>query len=287
MILNLDCIPCLLNQALKTASLAWAELPDVKKKSLLNEIMLILQDDSIMDMLPAKTGRRVYRKVGEYLGNDDIYKEIKTRSNAMAMALFPRLEEKVLESSNALKTAATIAILGNLIDFGANLQYDLDYELERLHLAIDHFDALEASLRGASSLLYIGDNAGEIIFDKVFLQEIKRRYPVKIFFSVRSGPIINDALLDDALFAGIDEFSELVEGTASPGIILDEASERFREIYFSADLIISKGQGNFESLSERPRSENIFFLLKAKCKLMEDYFHVPLGSSILAHWQSL
>ena len=104
-------------------------------------------------------------------------------------------------------------------------------------------------------------------------------------FSVRAGPIINDATAEDAKAAGIDRLATIIEGTQSPGVILDEASAEFKRAYMLADVIIAKGQGNFEALSEQPKSENIFFLLMAKCEIMEEYFHVPVGSAILAHWK--
>jgi uncharacterized protein with ATP-grasp and redox domains len=144
---------------------------------------------------------------------------------------------------------------------------------------------LRAELARAKTLLYIGDNAGEVFFDKVFLEEILRGFRIKVVFSVRAGPIINDATAEDAKAAGIDRLATIIEGTQSPGVILDEATPEFTRAYKSADLIVAKGQGNFEALSERPRSENIFFLLMVKCEIMEEYFHVPVGSAILAHWK--
>ncbi|MBN2152792.1 MAG: DUF89 family protein, partial [Candidatus Lokiarchaeota archaeon] len=116
---------------------------------------------------------------------------------------------------------------------------------------------------------------------------ILREFSIKVVFAVRAGPIINDATVDDARAAGIGDLATVIEGTQSPGIILDEATPGFISAYKAADVIIAKGQGNFESLSEQPRSENIFFLLMAKCEIMEEYFHVPVGSAVLAHWKRM
>jgi len=254
---------------------------------LLNEVMSILQDDKIIDEIPAKTGRKVYFKISEFVGITDIFKDFKQDSNSIAANLYPDLKQLVRNNENPLKTAAKIAILGNYIDLGTNVEYDLENELGNLTLKVDDFNVLNDELENAKKVLYIADNAGEIFFDKVFIEEILANFNVEIYFSIRGGPIINDATLEDAIIAGLDKICKIVEGTQSPGIILDEASPEFLNIYKKADVIISKGQGNFESLSDRPKIENIFFLLKAKCNLMEKYFKVPIGSSILASIQYL
>lgn len=255
------------------------------KKGLLNRVMAILTDDKVMEQLPAKTGRDVYTLIGEYLQDPDIYKEVKHRSNDEARRLYPIAKARVAASSDPLKTAANVAIVGNLIDLGTDHHSDLQAEIDTLRLVVDHFDSLKAELAHAKTLLYIADNAGEIFFDKVFLEEILREFRMKLVFSVRAGPIINDATTDDAKVAGIDGLATIIDGTKSPGILLEEATPEFTKAYKSADVIIAKGQGNFETLSERPRSENLFFLLMAKCAIMEEYFHVPVGSAILAHWK--
>ncbi|MFX0101198.1 MAG: DUF89 domain-containing protein [Candidatus Hodarchaeota archaeon] len=283
----LQCIPCLLNQSLKAIAHSDKELTKIKKKALLNEIMDILKEDELLDLLPAKTGQRVYMKISKFLGITDVFRQSKLIANENGERLYPALKKMVASSDDPLKTAANIAIIGNLIDHGADLQYDLDKEMDQLHLEIDHFEQLKEELGKAKVVLFLGDNTGEIYFDKVFIEEIKKHFDVKIYFGVRSGPIINDATMEDALKAGVDKIASVVEGTQSPGIILTEANDEFMEAYNTADVIISKGQGNFESLSEESKDTNIFFLLKAKCSLMEDVFSVPLGASILAKWSLL
>nr|MDO8112584.1 ARMT1-like domain-containing protein [Candidatus Sigynarchaeota archaeon] len=282
-----NCIPCLLNQTIRVINIKDKGTSRKDTKALLNRVMDILKDDAIMDAVPSRTGQRVYKAIGEFFHDPDIFKEIKWRSNEIAAKMYPSLVEKVRASSDPLKTAVSIAIVGNLIDFGTNIEYDLEKEIDDLHLAIDHFNALHGALKRAKSILYIADNAGELIFDKVLIEEILRQFDTEVIYSVRAGPIINDATLEDASLASIDKLVKVIEGTQSPGIILDEASPEFKRVYSTADVIIAKGQGNFEALSERPKSENIFFMLKAKCNIMEDYFHVPMGSSILAHWKRL
>lgn len=282
-----NCVPCLLNQALRVLASYGRPLSRMDKKGMLNHVMAILTDDKVMEQLPAKTGRDVYALIGDYLQDPDIYKEAKQRSNDEARRLYPVAKARIAASSDPLKAAANVAIVGNLMDLGTDHHFDLQAEIDALRLAVDHFDSLKAELARAKTLLYIADNAGEVFFDKVFLEEILREFRIKVVFSVRAGPIINDATVEDAKAAGIGGLATIIEGTQSPGILLDEATPEFTKAYKSADLIIAKGQGNFEALSERPRSENIFYLLMAKCAIMEEYFHVPVGSAILAHWKRM
>ncbi|NMC05936.1 MAG: DUF89 family protein [Candidatus Lokiarchaeota archaeon] len=284
---DVRCIPCLLNQTLKVMDNSGLKLSPMDKKGLLDHVMVLLKGSKVMGQLPAKTGRDVYMLIGEYLQNPDIYKEAKNRSNEEARQLYPIAKAKVASSTDPLKTAANVAIIGNLIDLGTNHHGDLQAEIDALRLDVDHFDTLKAELARAKSLLYIADNAGEVFFDKIFLEEIARGFRIKITYAVRAGPIINDATMEDAQLAGIDQLATIIEGTQSPGVMLDEASPDFIRAYNTTDLIIAKGQGNFEALSEQPKYENLFFLLMAKCEIMEEYFHVPIGSAILAHWRRM
>jgi damage-control phosphatase, subfamily I len=263
------------------------KLSPLDKKGLLDHVMVLLKGNKVMEQLPSKTGRDVYSLIGEYLQNPDIYKDAKNRSNEEARQLYPIAKAKVASSKDPLKTAANVAIVGNLIDLGTNHHGDLQAEIDALRLAVDHFDTMKADLSRAKSLLYIADNAGEVFFDKVFLEEITREYNIKISYAVRAGPIINDATADDAKIAGIDKLATIIDGTQSPGVILEEAPPEFLRAYKTADVIIAKGQGNFEALSEQPKLDNLFFLLMAKCEIMEEYFHVPIGSAILAHWRRM
>jgi len=283
--IHVNCIPCLVGQALRVASIRDPPLSRADTKALLNCVMEILKDDAIMDALPAKTGQRVYQAMGDFLQDADIFSAVKSMSNDVAAALYPRLVEKVQASEDPLKTAVNIAIVGNLIDFGTRMDYDLERAIDELQLSIDHFDDLREDLQRAKTILYIADNAGEIFFDKVFVVEILKQFDANIIFSVREGPILNDATINDARLAGIDEITTIIEGTQSPGPLIDEASAEFKHAYDAADIIIAKGQGNFEALSERPRSDNLYFMLKAKCDVIETYFRVPIGASILLHWK--
>ncbi|MBD3187553.1 DUF89 family protein, partial [Candidatus Bathyarchaeota archaeon] len=229
--LDLKCLPCFLTQALKTMNVASETMTRVEKKNVLNAVMDILKEKSTLGDLPAITGRKVYMLLGKMLNDDDVYADIKRESNESAKLLLPRLRKLTKESDKPLKTAASIAILGNLIDLGAHLEYDLEEELDNLRLAIDHFPWLIEELDHTDQLLYLGDNAGEIFFDRIFIEALQDAYDFTITFAVRGGPIINDATMEDAREAGLSNLCRVIESTRSPGVILSEANDEFLEAY--------------------------------------------------------
>jgi hypothetical protein len=185
----------------------------------------------------------------------------------------------VRSADDRLRKAIRIAIAGNVIDFGSNTPFDLEKDLESIlsqRFAIDHFETFTSALAEAKDVLYIADNAGETVFDRVLIEELGK----PVTYVVRERPIINDALEEDAIAAGVDKVADIVSsGTDAPGNILRLCSEEFSKIYKSSDFIISKGQGNFEGLSGERRP--IFFLLKAKCKVIANHIGVEQGSIIL------
>ena len=187
----------------------------------------------------------------------------------------------MINSSNErLKTAVRLSIAGNVIDFGANTDFDLPRDIETIlsqDFSIDHYQEFCEVLDNAEHVLYLADNAGETVFDRILIEELHK----PVIYAVREKPIINDATREDALLAGVDEVSEILSsGCDAPGCILKFCSDEFLKVYRSADLIISKGQGNYEALSDEERP--IFFLLKAKCRVVAQDIGVEEGSIILA-----
>lgn len=280
--LQAECIPCFLQQALRVLEATGREASNEDRKRLLDAVMAVLLRDDLMAQLPGKVGGLVYGAIGKHLGDPDVYKDAKRRSNEEAAQLLPRLEAIVEASDDPFRTAAMIAIAGNIIDLGADVRCDLDAELASLHLAIDDLAPLRADLGLARSVLYCGDNAGEIYFDKVLLARIKQGFNVSIAYSVRAGPVINDATIEDARAAGIDAIATVVEASATPGVIVADSSSAFKDAWARADVIISKGQGNFETLGEQDDGKIIYYMLKVKCKIIERVLGVPVGSSVLA-----
>lgn len=232
-----------------------------------------------VDAIPPEIGKEAYRLIAEKTGIPDLYVHLKEECTRQALSLYPRLKERVEASRDPLRTAIRMAIAGNVIDFGANAEFDLDTDLKVLlsqDMAIDHYREFRRVHQKARSVLFLADNAGETVFDRLLIEVLGK----PVIYAVREKPIINDATYRDALQAGIDKVAEVVSsGVDAPGTILSLCSENFLKIYRSADLVISKGQGNYEGLSEEDRP--VFFLLKAKCAVIAKDMGVKKGSLIL------
>ncbi len=272
----LDCLPCFLSQALRAARIATDDEKKVKK--VLDETGMMLRDVPL-ESTPPETGRLIYRKVCEITGNPDPYREIKNENTKKALALYSVLKRRVEKSADRLMTAIRIAIAGNVIDFGANPDFHIENETEEIlekDFAICDYDRFKYGLDEAKEILYLGDNAGECVFDRILIEEIGK----PATYVVRDVPIINDATHEDAVQAGIDKVATILSsGTDGPGTILKTCSAKFKEIYTNSKFIISKGQGNYEALSNENRP--IFFLLKVKCKVAADHLGVGKGDIIL------
>jgi len=222
--------------------------------------------DMEMQKSPPWNSRKVYALINSLCKCYDPFYDVKKESNQLALDLYPELKKIVNESENPLITALKLSIAGNIIDYGALADFDIKktlYESLNRPFGIWHFKEFYRALEHAENIIYLGDNAGEIVFDRLLIENIGKR----VTFIVRGGPIINDVLMEDAKMAGITELADVVSNSlAVPGTILQEWPEELREKFYNADLIISKGQGNFESLSET--DGNIFFLFIVKCDLV-------------------
>ncbi|MBN2119810.1 MAG: DUF89 family protein, partial [Candidatus Omnitrophica bacterium] len=224
--------------------------------------------------------------------NGDPYKKIKQKSNRLALKLYNKLKSKVNRSEERLLTAVELAIAGNIIDFGVKNNLNVNLELNRILLkeeeyarkrTLFHYQEFKKALKMAKTVLYLADNAGEVVFDRILIEEIKTMYPEKtIYFAVKNKPIINDALFEDAKYCGIDKFAKVLSnGSDAPGTILRLCSNDFKRIYRKADVIISKGQGNFESLSNEKRP--IFFFFMVKCGVVAKETRAKLADIALIY----
>ena len=259
----LDCFPCFLHQALRAGRAATDD--PAKIKQVLDEVGRMLGTIP-MQSPPPQTGAWIYQKVSQITGNPDPYRELKQASIAQALTLYPELKQRVADSPDPLLTAIRVAIAGNVIDFGVNRAFDLEADiadvLEKDFAICDDLE-FRAALDRAEDVLYLGDNAGETVFDRVLIETMQKQ----VTYAVRGGPIINDATYEDAVQSGLDRVATIVSsGATAPGTLLEQCSEAFRDRFQEAGFIISKGQGNYEGLSGR--SEPIFFLLKAKCPVI-------------------
>jgi len=272
----LECFPCYFSQILKTARLL--SLTEEQTREAIDRFSGLLP--GLPDTAtPAGIGRELYLILSELSGDPDPYRGIKKQCTRLALDMYPRMKERVRAAGDPLKEALRIAVAGNFIDFGTTEQVDLKAGLEEIldqEFVIDHYRELRDSLDKSDEILMLGDNAGETVFDRVLIEELG--LPVR--YVVREAPMINDATRDDAEMAGIDRAAEVISsGCVAPGTIRRFCSPEFWQTLQEASLIISKGQGNFEGLSDEALP--IFFLLKAKCMAVAREIGVAQGSILL------
>jgi len=279
----LDCLPCLMSQALKAARAATDD--EEVQRQVVNAVAAMIPELSL-GLKPPEIAQRGYRLIGEITGNNDPFHQAKVEANHTALALLPKLKQLVEETADRLFMACRLAILANSIDFGPNFEHgDIESILDEaricdLPLAVNNYDQFWSSLKNSRSLLYLGDNAGEIVFDHLLIEEIHRVKELETYFAVREKPVINDVTMDDALAVDMDRVAKVISnGSDAPATILSQCSTELQQLFHSADIIIAKGQGNYESLEGEPG--NIFFLLRAKCPLIAGLLGVSVGDCIL------
>ena len=276
---SLDCIPCLLRQSLEAARFVTGN------KAVHEQVLRhILQRSLELDLSqpPPLIGQEIHRKLRELTGNPDPYRQAKDRFNELVMDFLPFLENQVKASADPMCAAVRLAIAANVIDLGANGSLSDDEVRESLkHHSEQPFTgelgAFRQAIADSANVLYLADNAGEIAVDRLLIQRLLPRH---VTVSVRGGPVINDATTADAIAVRMEELAEVIDnGSDAPGTILDDCSDSFRERFRMADMIIAKGQGNYESLSDTPG--NIFFLFKVKCLITAGHTGLPKGTHAL------
>jgi len=280
----LDCYPCFLRQAL--AALRLITDQEAEQKRVLDLVMQTLPTLPL-EYSPPRIARTVYSIIARETGVENPYREIKIASNRQALAVLPELTRIIERKPNRLRAAASLAISGNLIDFG--VQHEGFKVSEGLngqfpdHFDFDDFSTFEQQLPETKKLLYIGDNAGEIVADKIFISQMKVAYPqLEVGFAVRGAPIINDVTIVDAKQVGMTEVARVINsGSRAPALLEDEMSPEMADWFLHATMIIAKGQGNYESLSQSELP--IFFLLQCKCPVVADDLKTPVGSTIFKY----
>jgi hypothetical protein len=265
-----------------------------RKKKILNEIALKITGFSL-DTSPPELAGVIHLLVKEITGQIDPYKEIKRNSNYMAIGIYGKLKKKINASNDKLLTAVKLAISGNIIDYGAKNSLNINEELAKIIKGrsgnikkgsnLFKYLKFKQKVNSAKNILYLADNAGEVLFDRLLLEEIRNSSINKdIIYAVKEEPIINDALKEDAIICGIDKIAKVISsGCVVPATVISMCSKEFLYAYKKADIIISKGQGNYEALSSENRP--LFFLLMAKCPVIARDIGCNLGDAILLNRQ--
>jgi len=276
--MKLDCLPCNLKQILEASRLA---TDDVQKQEIVMKEALKLIADYKRYKKPPILGRELQRVLVRHTGVLDPYKEIKQKNIEQALKILPQLQDFLAKKDDKLYWALKIAATGNIIDLSVYSDVDVERsileELEK-EFAICHVSKFKEELRNARNVLIIGDNAGETVLDRILISALG---DLDVTYAVRSEPIINDATIEDARASGLEECAKLITGCNAPGTLMDECSEDFLYIYHNADIVISKGQGNFECLINEKRK--IFFLLKAKCPVNAELLGVNLNDYVFIY----
>jgi uncharacterized protein with ATP-grasp and redox domains len=252
------------------------------RERILREVLSRLTNQSF-DKTPPSVGRDIHRIVKLLSGDNDPYLEIKRNSNYLAMRLMPALKELIRSSADPFETAVRLAIAGNMIDYGQGDRIGEEglrktvFQCLDQPVSKDSINELREEIEKASNIVYLGDNAGEVFFDRLLIEELEG-YPIK--FVVSGVPIINDALKEDAKMVGLDKLVRVVDnGSDVPGTILEECSQEFKGQFREADLVIAKGQGNYETLSDEQKKT--FFLLKVKCSVVSEHIGYQEGDMVI------
>ncbi|MBQ9026470.1 MAG: DUF89 family protein [Methanobrevibacter sp.] len=281
--ISYECGACFLRQTREALDLATDD--EDLKMEIINDIFKYLSKTFKKGTNSNKTGSYIHNLIKEKTNCKDPYINEKKLGNEIALKYLP-IAQKILDEDDCLENRVKIAIVGNILDFGA---FTLDDDIEsfikdslKKDLTIKDIEKFEDCLKEYDKVLYLVDNTGEIVFDKILLSKI-REYGVNITIAVKSYPILNDACMEDAINAGLDEFGDIVEiGCGTVGYVDSEISDEFREIFNQHEFIISKGMGNYEGLTEIDLSDKeVFFLLCAKCTTISKDIGVNLHDMLL------
>jgi uncharacterized protein with ATP-grasp and redox domains len=280
-----ECIACVFRQALNTARVATRDL------HVQHQILTAIAANPCclnLDQQPTRLCQPVYSTVAKLAGVPDPYFNQKEETNKAALELLPELRRRLTQSTNPLDVALHAAVAGNIIDLGIGHAFDLHKDvlaLLQVPFAVNHTTRFQEELQPGRRLLYLGDNAGEIVFDTLLVEHLLA-HGLHITYTVKSGPIINDAMMKDAHDAGMTRLVPVIEtGSDDIGVNWDRVSPEFRHAYDSADVVLAKGHGNFETCDDYPG--NFYFLLKAKCPVVADTLGVHTGDIVFASGQEL
>ena len=287
---SFDCIPCIVKQTIDAVRIG---VDDEKmQREAINNTLKYLQEADL-ELSPPELGKNIYRIIRETTGITDLYGEEKFRFNRFVLDNYNLLKKIVYLSDDPVYLAAKLSIAGNQFRFqkgNADVQLrDMLADIHKISFAIDDYSQFLDDILKTKNILYLADNAGEIVFDKLFIEVLKKFYPERgheFTVVVRGAPIINDATMKDAEMIDLDDVASVIDnGDNAPATLLHQVSDHMRAIYDSAELVISKGQGNFESLNEEDKK--IYFLFSVKCPVISKELNAPEGGLILMHSEKL
>jgi len=275
---HLDCFPCFLRQSIIALRLGTKD--ESLRETILKSTLDSIQNTDISKP-PAYTTTFIHKKIRQMLGIDP-FKEIKSEYNQIALRLYPSLKTTIEKSPDPLWISTRLAIAGNVIDFGIFTSVDIEGAIRKAlnnQLAVDDYSSFKNAISIADKILYLTDNAGEIVFDRLLIETlIQLGKEVKAV--VKGSPVINDSTMDDAEESGLTEVCDVIDnGSEAVGTILEWTSSAFQKIFNDAQLVISKGQGNFETLIGAEKK--IFFLFQSKCDVVSKELSLSTGSMLL------
>lgn len=278
-----DCLPCFIRQALEAVRHA---TPDEKlHETVLRKVMSFVANMDL-NQSPPMMGQKIHRLVRQLSENADPYKKIKDESNRYALKLVPSLEKRFDGFPDPVEAAVRLSIAGNIIDFGVNREITPEVIAQTIDKSMDNPlfgnpETLQNFSFSGKKVLYLGDNAGEIVFDRLLIERLSAG---QIVFCVRGGPVLNDVTYADAEQVGITDLVEVIDnGSDAPGTVLGDCSSPFMQHFHDADIVIAKGQGNFETLSDVKKP--IIFLLQAKCPVIARHIGCEIGTAVI--WQRI
>lgn len=282
-----ECATCIVRQVVD----ATKEISNNEEEQfkLISACLSCIKEEYGPEAVPAFMGTAVHRYLKKISGNNDPYSKLKYAANKLAMDYINSMNDSICQYNSKppldrLKYKVKLSIAGNVIDFGPySTTLDINKKLNETingELKIDHIKELLDDLNKSDKILYICDNAGEILFDKILIEELNKY--CEVVASVKGGPILNDATMEDAKSIGLDKIVKVITtGCDVIGVNLEESSEEFLREYYNADLIIAKGMGNFESLSEYSIDKPLYYIFKAKCAPIAEFINVNVGDNIL------
>ncbi|MBE6485438.1 MAG: DUF89 family protein [Methanosphaera stadtmanae] len=280
---NYECASCMLRQSREAIEHATEDYE--KRMDVTLKVLEYMNTNFKKNINSNKLGTDLHHLIMKETNNNDPYKELREEGNQVAEKLIPMIKE-LLEKDDSLENYIKIAVAGNIIDFGA-LDENTDMELlikNQLTIkpAINDREILENDLHNAKTILYLTDNGGEIVFDKLLIKKIKEEYDVNIILALKENPIINDAIVSDAKKLKLEKYAEIISiGASSVGVVKDYISNELKEYMNSVDLIISKGMGNYEGLTEMYLKTPVYFLLTVKCNVISREIGVPIRSPVI------